>query len=100
MKQEIARGDEKGVERGEGKRVMKRVWLLAGIVVGFVVGSSMGREAYERLQGTVRSLGRRPETRMVMDSLISAASDISDTTADSITQAKDKVQAKVSSAVS
>jgi hypothetical protein len=79
---------------------MKRVWLLAGIVLGFVVGSSMGREPYERLQGTVRSLGRRPETRKVKDSLINAASDISDTTADSITQAKDKVQAKVSSAVS
>jgi hypothetical protein len=78
---------------------MKRVWLLAGIVLGFVVGSSMGREPYERLQGTVRSLGRRPETRKVKDNLINAASDSSDTTADSITQAKDKVQAKVSSAV-
>lgn len=79
---------------------MKRVCFLAGIVLGFVVGSSMGREPYERLQVTVRSLGRRPETRKVKDSLINAASDISDTTADSITQAKDKVQAKVSSAVS
>jgi hypothetical protein len=78
---------------------MKRVWFLAGIVVGFVVGSSMGREPYERLHGTVRSLGRRPETRKVKDSLINAAGDISDTTADSITQAKDEVQAKVSSAV-
>ena len=79
---------------------MKRVWLLAGIVVGFVVGSSMGRAPYERLQGAVRSLGQRPETRKVKDSLINAASDISDTTADSITQAKDKVQAKLTSTVS
>jgi hypothetical protein len=79
---------------------VKRIWLVAGIAVGFVVGSSMGREPYERLQGAVRRLGRRPETRKVKDSLINAASDISDTTADSITQAKDKVQAKVSSAVS
>jgi len=79
---------------------VKRIWLLAGIAVGFVVGSSMGREPYERLQGAVRRLGRRPETRKVKDSLINAANDISDTTAESITQAKDKVQATVSSAVS
>lgn len=90
----------KGVTRRERKRLVKRIWLLAGIAVGFVVGSSMGRGPYERLQAAVRRLGRRPEARKVKDSLVNAASDISDTTAASITQAKDKVQATVSSAVS
>jgi hypothetical protein len=77
---------------------MRRTWLLVGVAVGIVIGSSMGREPYEKLESTVRSLGSRAETRRVKNSLISAASDISDTTADTITQASEKVQEKLSSA--
>jgi hypothetical protein len=79
---------------------MRRTWLLVGVALGIVIGSSMGREPYEKLESTIRSLGSRPETRRVKNSLISAASDISDTTADTITQASEKVQEKLSSATS
>jgi hypothetical protein len=79
---------------------MRRTWLLVGVALGIVIGSSMGREPYEKLESAVRRLGRRPETRRVKHSLFNAASDISDTTADTITQASEKVQEKLSSAAS
>lgn len=76
---------------------MKRLWLLVGLAVGFVIGSSMGREPYEQLRSIVRSIGRRPETRKVKQSLLDAADEISDTAADSITRTKDRVEATLSS---
>ncbi len=79
---------------------MKRTWLLVGVALGILIGSSMGREPYEKLESTLRNLGSRPETRRVKNSLLNAASDISDTTADTITQASEKVQEKLSSATS
>jgi hypothetical protein len=78
--------------------VIKRTWLLVGVAVGIVLGASMGRGPYEKLERAVRRLGSRPETRRVKNSLFNAASDISDTTADTITQASEKVQEKISSA--
>jgi hypothetical protein len=79
---------------------MKRIWLLIGVALGIVIGSSMGREPYEKLGSIVRRVGSRPKTRRVKNSLFSAASDISDTTADTITQASEKVQDKLLSATS
>lgn len=76
---------------------MRRFWLLVGLAAGFVIGSSMGREPYEQLQSTVRSIGRRPEARKVKQSLHDAADEISDTAADSITRTTDKVEATLSS---
>lgn len=79
---------------------MKRTWLLMGVALGIVIGSGMGRGPYEKVESIVRRLGRRPETRMVKNSLLIAVSDISDTTAETITQASEKVQEKLSSASS
>lgn len=76
---------------------MKRLWLFVGIAVGFVIGSSMGRQPYEQLQTTVRSIGRRPETRKVKQSLLDAADGISDSAAENITRTKEKVEATLSS---
>ena len=79
-----------------GSVSLKRLWLIAGFAVGFVIGSSMGRDPYEHLQSTVRSIGRRPEARKVSQTLLDAADEISDTAADNITRTKDKVEAALS----
>jgi hypothetical protein len=79
---------------------MKRVWLLVGVVVGIVIGSSMGRKPYETLKSSAHSLGSRPETRKVKNSLLDAASSIGDTAADTITHASEKVQDRLSTATS
>jgi NAD(P)H-dependent FMN reductase len=79
---------------------MKRMWFLVGIVTGIIIGSGMGRGPYEKVQNSLRALGDRPEARKVRDSLHTAATDISDTAAESIIEGKEKVQAKMESAVS
>ena len=78
---------------------MKRTCLLIGVALGIVVGSSMGRKPYEKLESIVSILRSQPEARRVKNSLFSAASDISDTAANSITQAAENVSEKLSSAI-
>ena len=79
---------------------MKRLSLLIGIALGIVIGSMIGREPYEKLQDTVRSLGGRPEVRNVKTSVVNAASDISDTAVEAIDDASESIQRKMSSAAS
>lgn len=80
--------------------MIKRTWLFMGVALGIVIGSRMGRGPYEKVESIVRRLGSQLETRMVKNSLLNAASDISDTTAVTITQASEKVREKVQEKVS
>ena len=79
---------------------MKKFWFLIGVAVGTVAGSGIGPEPYKKLRNAVQTLGSRPETQRVKDSLADAANEVTEATAQGITQVTEKVQSTVSSAVS
>jgi hypothetical protein len=46
---------------------MKKLAFVLGLGVGFILGSKAGPEAYEQLEGKVRSLRHRPEVESAVD---------------------------------
>ena len=77
---------------------MKRLWLLVGAGVGFVLGSRMGREPYERLEGKVREVSRRPEVKNAVSAVSDRAENVADTVrkvaTDKVEDVSDRVQTK------
>jgi hypothetical protein len=76
---------------------MKKLLLGAGVIVGFLVGSRSGQAPYQRVQGWLRDVAKRPEVRKGMGSAKSLTNTAKDAVSDQVEEATHKVQSKVAS---
>lgn len=69
---------------------MKKLTIAAGFAAGYLLGARAGRQRYEQLVTTARSVVSNPKVQQTSDTISHQASDL-------MTKAKDKVTDKVSS---
>ncbi len=69
---------------------MKKLTIAAGFAAGYLLGARAGRQRYEQLVTTARSVVSNPKVQQTSDTIQHQASDL-------MTKAKDKVSDKVAS---
>lgn len=67
---------------------MKKLTIAAGFAAGYLLGARAGRQRYEQLVTTARSVVSNPKVQQTGDTITHQASDL-------MTKAKDKVSDKV-----
>jgi len=76
---------------------MKKLLLAVGVAVGFLAGSRSGEAPYQRLEGWLRGVAKRPEVKKSIGSAKKVTSSAMDAVSDQVDEAAHKVQSKVAS---